>query len=109
MTNPSTPGKVIVIHTETGEEHERWPIDAREMIATGEYEQKPGSLPKVQPLDSGTMPESEDVPAYDVPPPEKDEAAAPKTKVTAKKAPPKKKPTRRKKPAAKPKPAPTEE
>lgn len=36
MTQPSTPGKVLV-YKKDGEVFERWPVDAREMVATGDY------------------------------------------------------------------------
>ena len=35
------PNKVIVFHKETGEAFERWPIDAREMLAEGSYQMHP--------------------------------------------------------------------
>ena len=35
-------GKVLLKHDKTGEEFERWPVDAREMMATGEYTQVMG-------------------------------------------------------------------
>lgn len=31
------PGKVLVYHRQTGERLERWPVDAKELLATGEY------------------------------------------------------------------------
>jgi len=44
MTAPSTPGKVVVYRLDTGEAFERWPVDAREMLATGAYTRTaPGS------------------------------------------------------------------
>ncbi len=30
-------GKVVLYHASTGERFERWPVDAREMLATGAY------------------------------------------------------------------------
>ena len=58
MNQPSTPGKVIIYHVETGEAFERWPIDAREMLSTGDYTQEvPGGAkggtgaPPAPPLD----------------------------------------------------------
>lgn len=39
-TSDRTPeGKVVLIRASTGERFERWPVDAREMLATGEYTQ----------------------------------------------------------------------
>ena len=35
------PNKVIIFHKETGEAFERWPIDAREMLAQGSYQMHP--------------------------------------------------------------------
>ncbi len=35
------PNKVLVFHKETGEAFERWPIDAREMLAQGSYQMHP--------------------------------------------------------------------
>ncbi len=35
------PNKVLVYHKETGEAFERWPIDAREMLAEGSYQMHP--------------------------------------------------------------------
>jgi hypothetical protein len=32
-----TPGKVILTNIATGEQLERWPIDARDLLATGAY------------------------------------------------------------------------
>ena len=35
------PNKVLIFHKETGEAFERWPIDAREMLAQGSYQMHP--------------------------------------------------------------------
>ena len=35
------PNKVLVFHKETGEAFGRWPIDAREMLAQGDYQMHP--------------------------------------------------------------------
>jgi len=43
MAEPSTPGKVILSHKRTGQLLERWPVDAREMLATGDYELQEGA------------------------------------------------------------------
>ena len=41
---PRTPGKWVVYLIETGERFERWPIDAKGMLATGAYTRKvPGT------------------------------------------------------------------
>jgi hypothetical protein len=38
MAEARQAGKVVVRNKDTGEELERWPIDAREMVATGNWE-----------------------------------------------------------------------
>lgn len=39
-------GKWWIYHRETGERHERWPIDARDMLDTGEYSMFPADAPE---------------------------------------------------------------
>lgn len=37
MDKPRTPGMAVLYRISTGERFERWPVDAREMMATGDY------------------------------------------------------------------------
>jgi hypothetical protein len=61
MSKPQrTPeGKWAIYHAVTGQQIERWPVDARGMLATGEYVSEPPSkaqaLPPVSPEDRGII------------------------------------------------------
>lgn len=47
-------GKVVLWHRETGQRFERWPVDAREMTATGAYTY---DAPAGRPPEQGATPE----------------------------------------------------
>lgn len=51
-------GKVVVYSRTTGQSFERWPVDAREMLASGDYTQRP-------PGDSAPEPDPAQSPAVD--------------------------------------------
>lgn len=60
---PVHAGKVVVFDRATGERLERWPVDARELLATGDYAASPpdtaiapdaSAAPVVEPVPSPT-------------------------------------------------------
>jgi hypothetical protein len=76
MTSPSTQGKKVVLYDcVTGERFVRWPVDAREMLATGAYSTEPVAVET--PLDADALTAAIGVPAgIDVPDPVPHVAAA---------------------------------
>ena len=58
--NPT--GKVTLYHVETGEAIERWPVDARGMVAHGEYTLEPPSSEEGAPAVVESVPEPQGTP-----------------------------------------------
>lgn len=53
MTAPRTSGKVVLHHAETGEQIERWPVDAREILARGGWSLTADGEPVISDVEAG--------------------------------------------------------
>jgi len=53
MTAPRTSGKVVLHNAETGEQVERWPVDAREMLSRGGWSLTADGEPPVTDVEAG--------------------------------------------------------
>ena len=63
-TTPSTQGRKVVLYDRaTGQRFARWPVDAREMLATGAYQVEPVDLPMDAPLVDDALTAAIGVPA----------------------------------------------
>ena len=77
--------KVLVYNVETGEASQHWPIDAREMLATGEWTlERPEGAPEDSPEDESPSAQAMTTSGDPLPKPKKKSTRKPK------KAPPKK-------------------
>lgn len=53
MTAPRTSGKVVLHHIDTGEQIERWPVDARDLLARGGWSLAPAGEPAISDVEAG--------------------------------------------------------